>query len=531
MAVSISPARLFERLRDNEKEIAVLDLREEGRFSAGHILVASALPLSRLELGISLLVPRKDAFVVVYDDDDGLAARARRKLAGLGYSNLAVLEGGLRGWTDAGYEVYDGLNTPSKALGVFAHRELLIPEIGPDDLANLIERGGRVALLDCRPFSEYQNGCIPGAASCPGAMLVASAPKAAEEADKVVITCAGRTRGLLGARTLVDFGFDKQVFALRDGAMGWHLSGRPVEKNAGRSILSAQPRLAGSKTRAKAATIRERAGIPVLDANRLARLRSDASRTTYLFDIREKRDYDAGHIAGARHVAGGQLVQTLDMHVATRGSRIVVSDADGVSATGIALWLKRMGWGDVFIARCDDGGHDILTQEPVEEAPTGARSISPADLKALIDKGEACVLDLATSRDYRKGHIPGAWFVVRSRLADMIGRLPAAECLVLTSQDGRLASHAAQDDLPYSRDIYVLAGGTVAWSRAGFDLSRDFERMIDEPDDIVIKPSELPDGPGRDDAMREYLAGSEELIEKVEREGMLRLTALPVDGR
>ncbi|MCC2099309.1 MAG: hypothetical protein KDJ29_20635 [Hyphomicrobiales bacterium] len=528
MAGSISPSSLFARLRDGVEEIAVLDVREEGRFGDGHILVASALPLSRLELEIHRLAPRKTVFVVVYDDNDGVAPRACEKLAQLGYANTAELHGGLPAWVGAGYAIYDGLNTPSKALGVFAHRELGIPEIMPGALAAMLDSGRQVAVLDCRPFSEYQNGCIPGASSCPGAMLAANAAHAADGADAVVINCAGRTRGLAGAQTLRDFGYSGSVLALRDGAMGWQLSGRAVEKNAGRSALPAVKVAPGSAVLEKAADIRAIAGIKVLDAGGLAHARDDASRTAYLFDIREKDEYDAGHIAGARHVPGGQLVQNLDMHVAVRGSRIVVCDRDGVSATGIALWLKRMGWRDVFIARLGDGRHDIVVQQTAEDGGDNAKGISPAALKTLIDGGRATVVDLASSREYRKGHVPGSWFVVRSRLAAMIGKLPVAEQLVFTSEDGRLAALAAQDELSFPGEIRALTGGTAAWISAGFALANDVDRLIDVPDDVVLKPSELPEGPDRDEAMRIYLGGSEELLEKVEQEGLLRLDAIPV---
>lgn len=533
MAASIAPDRLFERLRTESGEIALLDIREEGRFGAGHILVASALPLSRLELGIEALVPRREAAIVVHDDGDGLAARACDKLARLGYANAMVLDGGLPGWIAAGYEVYEGLNTPSKALGVFAHRELTIPEIAPDDLAGLMVAGGKVAILDCRPFTEFQNGSIPGASSCPGAALVRNGPDTAGNADTLVVTCAGRTRGLAGAQTLRDFGYSGQVFALRDGTMGWQLSGRTVEKEAGRSALSNGRKPAGADMLAKAEAIRHMAGIGVIDARGLERLRSDANRTVYLFDIRERPEFEAGHIAGFRHVAGGQLVQNLDMQVAVRGARIVVSDSDGVSAIGVALWLRRMGWRDVFVAPIDDGGFDIATDagnagaEPARN--NGHDSIDPAELKQRMTAGETLVIDLASSREYRKGHIPGAWFVVRSRLPDMLSRLPKAATLVLTSEDGALAALAAQDKLPFPGTISVLAGGTAAWRESGYDLSTDLDRMIDAPDDVVVKPTELPTGPERDEAMRVYLGGSEELLEKVEREGLLKLAALPVD--
>jgi hypothetical protein len=58
------------------QEIAILDLREELIFSRGHLLHARSLPLSRLELRMARLVPRRDTRIVLCDDADGLAERA-----------------------------------------------------------------------------------------------------------------------------------------------------------------------------------------------------------------------------------------------------------------------------------------------------------------------------------------------------------------------------------------------------------------------------------------------------------------------
>src|SRR5439155_22985846 len=95
----VSPEEVRAMLADGG-EMALLDVREEGVFSEeGHPFFANSLPLSRLELMIRNLVPRRLARIVVYDSgDDGLADRAATKLALMGYCNLAVMAGGARAW-------------------------------------------------------------------------------------------------------------------------------------------------------------------------------------------------------------------------------------------------------------------------------------------------------------------------------------------------------------------------------------------------------------------------------------------------
>jgi rhodanese-related sulfurtransferase len=522
----ISASDLLLELRQRSGEIALLDVREEGRFARGHLLLAASLPLSRLELHITRLVPRLACRVVLCDDDDGTARTAAVRLRRLGYSDAVVLCGGMSAWAAAYGEIFAGLNAPSKALGAYAQIELGIPDIGPEQLASAMKAGNGPCVIDCRPFAEYQRGCIPGAVNCPGVELLKCFPEIDATAT-LVVNCAGRTRGLLAAQTLVDFGFATTAVALRDGTMGWELGGHALEAGATRtlSVATANRRHAGQNA---AEAIRRQFAIQRLDMETLIRWRADPSRTTHVFDIRQAEEYRAGHIPGARHVPGGQLIQNFDQHVATLGARIVISDNDGVRATAVALWLRRMGWRDVAVVSNNGGGGrvEIGPEQPIAIPPPQAATIVAQELKALLDRGDVVVIDLATSRDYRNGHIPGAWFVVRSRLGKMLGSLPKARTVVLTSEDAVVAAFASKDEVAFGSTVRVLQGGTASWRQAGYALSRSLDRFIDEADDVVLKPSELNEG--RDQAMREYLSGNDGLLEKVQRDGTLHLAALRV---
>src|SRR5262249_35298462 len=114
----VSPREIKAMLADGG-ELALLDVREELIFSRGHLLHARSLPLSRLELRIRAQVPRRTTRVVLIDDGDGLAQRAAGILARLGYTNVAALDGGIGAWTAAGFELFSGINVPSKAFGEY----------------------------------------------------------------------------------------------------------------------------------------------------------------------------------------------------------------------------------------------------------------------------------------------------------------------------------------------------------------------------------------------------------------------------
>ena len=100
MASTVSAVALHARLRDDKGEFALLDLRERGPHGRGHPLLATCLPLSRLDLDIDRLVPRRDTPVVVLDDgyEDDRAVRGAIALEQIGYVDVSILDGGLNGW-------------------------------------------------------------------------------------------------------------------------------------------------------------------------------------------------------------------------------------------------------------------------------------------------------------------------------------------------------------------------------------------------------------------------------------------------
>src|SRR6185369_16872576 len=165
-------ARELKALLNDGGEIALLDGREEGIFHGRHLLLASCVPLGRLELLIDELVPRRGTRVVWCDDGDGSALRAARRMSQFGYADVAVLEGGIAAWEAAGYRLYSGVHVPSKAFAEVVEHEAGTPWISATDLKALIDRGADIAIFDSRSYEEYHNNSIPTATSVPGAELV-----------------------------------------------------------------------------------------------------------------------------------------------------------------------------------------------------------------------------------------------------------------------------------------------------------------------------------------------------------------------
>lgn len=183
----MTPARLRERLLSRD-EIALLDVREQGVHTQGHPFFACALPLSRLELTVDDLLPRRSAPLVLLDGGgEGLAERAAAKLKAFGYTDVSILEGGCAAWRATGGELFSGVNVPSKAFGEFVEHHYGTPRIPPAELKRLLGEKRKLVILDSRPWEEYHRMNIPGGIDVPGAELVYRAPELAPDPDTLVV--------------------------------------------------------------------------------------------------------------------------------------------------------------------------------------------------------------------------------------------------------------------------------------------------------------------------------------------------------
>jgi len=475
--------------------------------------------LGRIEVLADDMVPRRQTRVVWCDDGGGLGERAAQRMADLGYSDVSILDGGIAAWESAGFRIYSGVHVPSKAFAEVVEHDLATPWITATELKALIDAGRDIAVFDSRSFAEYHTNSIPTAVSVPGAELVYRFKDLVPSPSTlVIVNCGGRTRSIIGAQSLVNAGVPNKVVSLKDGTMAWHLAGFQVAQGADRRPPEVSPASAEAARRS-VERIASSLRIPRIDFATLAAWRAESDRRSlYVLDVRTPEEYEASHVAGIRSAPGGQLVQETDTYLATWGARVVLADTDGVRAVMTASWLKQMGWDDVASIRLEDvpgsrvGGPHRPRGLGLERARVG--TISPAELKRRLEGGTVALVDLEYSKPYLNGHIPGAWFSTRTRLAAALERLPPAAAIVLASPDGDLARIAAAE-LARTAALPVLAleGGTRAWTAAGYPLAREADRMADTPDDVWLPARER--GGDRESSMRAYLAWEIELVNQM----------------
>jgi rhodanese-related sulfurtransferase len=500
-------------------EVALVDVREEAPFAEGHPLFAANIPLSKLELEVLSRIPRRDTAITLYDNGEGLVQPALSRLIELGYSDVKVLEDGLKGWRDAGGELFIDVNVPSKAFGELVEHHRHTPSLAAEDVKQLRDSKADVVVLDARRFDEYQTMSIPTGVSVPGAELVLRARELAPDPKtRIIVNCAGRTRSIIGTQSLVNAGLPNPVSALRNGTIGWLLAGQTLDHGQARRFPAVSDTTL-EVARADARKVADTAGVKRGTRRDLHTWQSELTRTTYLFDVRTPEEFEAGHLPGARSTPGGQLVQETDHYASVRGARIALADDDGVRANMSASWLAQLGW-EVFVL-------DDLTPRDFSETgawnapiptPWQAEEISADALRQWQQHGGVAVLDFTASANYVKQHIPGAWWTLRADLSNALRKIPAADRYVLTCGSSKLARLAVPEvEALTGKPVFLLRDGTASWIAAGFERESGETHLASPRIDRYRRPYEGTDAPR--EAMQAYLDWEFGLVEQLGRDG------------
>ena len=475
--VFIDARELKKALHDGQ-EIALLDVREQGQFGERHIFYATPLPYSRLEAQVQRLVPGKHVRIVLVDEQEmEIALKSVKRLQAMGYSHIRILNQGMSGWEAAGLESFAGVNVPSKTFGELAEHAFHTPHISARDLHERMARGDDLVVVDGRPFQEFQKMSIPGAISCPNGELALWIDELAPNpSTTVVINCAGRTRSIVGAQTLINLGIPNQVFALENGTQGWYLDNFELAHGASLQYpaQSAVKRLAEKQQRAL--ELAKRYALRFADAATVLAFLSDTERTTYLCDVRSPEEFARGSLAGAQSTPGGQLIQATDQYVAVRGARIVVFDSENVRAAVVASWLQMLGWEVIVLIDAFREAFTFIPGVPDRElVPT--TQIQAVALAALKESG-AVIIDIRSSMQFRHAHIRDALWSIRPKLAELIAwEQKNIEAIVLVASEASVAALAEQElSACFAGKIYCCLQAQPAWSRTGLtvEFNADF---------------------------------------------------------
>jgi rhodanese-related sulfurtransferase len=520
----MTPSTLKQWLHDGQ-EVAVLDVREHGQYGEEHLFYIVSVPYSKLEIEVDRLVPRKNVRMVLVGDEDGtLSRKALQRLHTLGYQNVHILDGGMSAWKKAGYEVFAGVNLPSKAFGELAEHAFNTPRITALELDKKIAAKENMVILDGRPFAEYKKMSIPTAVCCPNGELALRIDEIAPDPETtIVINCAGRTRSIIGAQTLINLGVPNKVLALENGTQGWYLQDLVLDHGQTRKYPE-QINAAGMELRqSRATTLAKKHHVQFVDRTTVQAWLKDQDRTTFLCDVRTPEEYAKGTVPGAQHTPGGQLVQATDQYVGVKGARLVLIDQEGVRAPAMASWLAMLGWEvavwvDAF-SQATTNAQDSKNNEGTQRIRAHASNenitqTGSAQIAALMSGG-AIMIDLRPSMKFREAHILGAVWSIRPNLSALTPLLKDQSILLL-AEDIETAQLASIDLSEIGvKHTYVNIDSPSIWKEAKLPLASTPNNPPDDQCiDYLFFVHDRHDG--NKAAARQYLAWEMNLLAQID---------------
>jgi len=518
MVGHVDPRTLKKWLSDG-REIALIDVREHGQYGEGHPFFAVSLPYSRLEIALPALVPNPATRMVLCDSADDVAVRAAKRAEALGYGNVSLLSGGVQAWRNAGYTLYAGVNVPSKAFGELVEHARHTPRVTAAELRAMQDAGEDLAILDGRTFAEFQKMSIPGGISCPNGELALRIGALVPDAKtRIVVNCAGRTRSIIGAQTLIDFGVPHSVYALENGTQGWFLAGLQLDHGASHQYGAARETGDLGKLRERARSLAAMRGVRFVSAAEVEGWLADASRTTYLFDVRSPEEHAARATPGFVHAPGGQLVQATDQWIGTRGARVVLADDEEVRAPMTAQWLRQLGHeayvleGGIAAAHGLAGVRDAA---PLHLPCPGP--IAPEEVAARLREGRVRLIELCSGMSYRTAHVEGAVWSIRPRIAAAVLE-PTVPVVLIVDDELDVAALAAMDLAEAGvHDVRVAAGGREALRAAGLPAvsTPDTPSDADCIDFLFFTHGRHE---GNAEAARQYLAWETALVNQLDEQ-------------
>ena len=508
----VTPAAAKARLHEGG-EIAFLDVREAAAFGEGHPLFAVPCPFSRLEAAAVALAPRADCPILLIDNGDGTAETAARRLTACGYSDLSYVAGGLPAWAAAGFGVFAGVNVPSKTLGELLEHDHRPAMIDASTLAGWRGEGRPHAFFDARPPAEYAKIRIEGARCLPNGELAHRLGAAvADAATPIVITCAGRTRGIVGALTLRAIGIRNPVYALENGTQGWALAGLPLDRGARADPLPALDEAQAKASRDRARHLARAAQLPRITVAEAERLLAEPGRTPFLFDLRSAEERDARPAPGAVPVLAGQLIQATDQYIGVRHARLILMDDTGLRAALAGLFLRALGF-EVLVLALDEAPDAVVPHipPPALRAPAPPPVVEARAAWNLAQSGVP-VFDLRASTEWETWRLDAARWVLRD---DLPGALAKGVRRAILLGDAVAVAAAAVDLREAGIAAAWLPADAEACAQAGWPVDRARRRMSrEEARDRVWFVHDRHDG--NREASRQYLAWEMGLVNQLD---------------
>jgi hydroxyacylglutathione hydrolase len=198
-------------------------------------------------------------------------------------------------------------------------------------------------------------------------------------------------------------------------------------------------------------------------------------------DARRAAEFAGGHVPGTLNIplngsfttwAGSLLPYDRDIYLLVHDSHTDEAETAVRDLTMIGLDRVAGIFGTHALEAWTSGGHELETID----------QITATDAAAMLDRGDATIIDVRGRAEWQAGHMPGVPNIPLGDLADHLDALPADRPVILHCQSGGRSSIGAS--LLHTRgrrDIMNMTGGIRAWEQSGQAVEADEEQPTAAP--------------------------------------------------
>ena len=396
---SMSIDEALERLRTPEP-IAFIDIRSRHHYVANHPVFAVNAPIDSLETHCDTLFGSESATALVIGDDELLTTWASHLITQKTNLQPKVIRGGFSAWEAAGLPTWGGEYTPSKAFGEWVEQTGSMSHISPLEAMKSPVHDQ----FDVRPLEEFNRFTLPGSRHCPTGRLGALKT----QQTHLRVHCAGRTRGIIAAQTLVDLDFPATIQCISGGTQGWEIAGGTRQFNHPTEQVDLIP---SSEENSRAQVLIKKYHLPIFTATEEVAWLNESRDFRLLTVCEDQLDTPS--------ISPTTLIQSTDQYLGTHHIPVIVEGPHALDVSVTVLWLRRMGW-------------DARIRETNATASQTTHEIS-AQQSAFVKIEDHCtVIDTRPSRSFSRSRVQNSSWVPRSLFREL---LPTVTYVVICETD------------------------------------------------------------------------------------------------
>jgi rhodanese-related sulfurtransferase len=205
----------------------LIDVRSEDEFASGHVPGSINVPGGQAVQRADDFVAVRNGQIVFVSNESARAVMAAYWYRQMGFPHVAVLQAGLRGWTDSGGRTEKG-SLISEPIGFEAARQAV--RVFDPPVIEVKTRDSPVLLLDVGTSLEFETAHLPRAKWISRGWLDLRLPELyPERRQPIVLTCLDGRQSILAALALGELGYC-DIMVLGGGLRAWLAAGFPTEQ-------------------------------------------------------------------------------------------------------------------------------------------------------------------------------------------------------------------------------------------------------------------------------------------------------------